>query len=70
MDVSKSIYHIQIMIKMPDPSETPTASFKAQNQDSKGIDVLCTFKTKIESQNLALSCIKDQSLYESQNQDA
>ena len=42
---------IQIKIKMPNPSQEPPASSKATNQDLKDMDILCTFKIKIESQN-------------------
>ena len=41
--------HIQIMIKMPNPSQEPQTSSKAPNQDLKDMDVLCDFKIKIES---------------------
>merc|ERR1712025_1425725 len=34
------------------------------------MDVLCTFKIKIESQNSEYGCTKDQSLYPNQYQDA
>ena len=44
--------HIQVMIKMPNPSQDLSASSAAQNHDFKDIDILCTFKIKIESQNL------------------
>ena len=37
---------------MPKPSQEPPASSKAPNQDLKDTDVLCTFKIKIESQNV------------------
>ena len=43
--------HIQINIKMTNPSQEPPASSKAPNEDLKDMDVLCTFKIKIESQN-------------------
>ena len=46
-------------IKMPNPTQEPPASSKAPNEDSKDMDVLCTFKIKIESQNLDHGCIKD-----------
>ena len=39
---------------MQNPSQETPASSKAPNQDLKDIDVLCTFKIKIESQNLEL----------------
>ena len=54
MGISKTSDHIQINIKMPIPSQEPLASSKAPNQDLKERDFLCTFKTKIESQILAL----------------
>ena len=60
MVVSKTCYHIQINIKMPNPREEPPASSKSPNEDLKDMDVLCTFKIKIESQNLDHGCINDQ----------
>jgi len=59
MDVSMPYDHIQIKIKMPNPSQEPPVSYKSPNVVSKDIDVLCTFKIKIESQNLEHGCIKD-----------
>merc|ERR1712081_46941 len=50
--VPKTSDHIQINIRMPHPSQEPPASSKAPNEDLKDMDVLCTFKIKIESQNL------------------
>ena len=47
-------------INIPNPSQEPPASSKAKNEDSKDMDALCTFKIKIESQNLDHGCIKDQ----------
>ena len=58
--LSKTSDHIQIKIKIPNPSQEPLASFKAPNQDWKEFDVLWTFKIKIESQNLEQLFIKDQ----------
>ena len=52
MDVSKTIDHIHIKIQMPNPSQEPPASSKAPSKDLKDMDFLCTFKIKIESQNL------------------
>ena len=49
---SKTSEHIQIKIKMPNPSQEPPASSKAPNEALKDIDVLCNFKIKIENQNL------------------
>ena len=45
--------------------QTPVTS-KAPNQDLKDMDVLCTFKLKMESQNLDHGCVTDQrrSLYQ------
>ena len=47
MGVSKTSDHIQIKIKMPNPSQESPVSSKAPNQDLNGIDVLCSFKIKI-----------------------
>ena len=58
--VSKSIDHIQMKIKMPNSSQEPPTTSKAPNEDLKDMDVLCTFKIKIESQNLEYVCTKDQ----------
>ena len=60
MAVSKTNDHIQINIKIPNPSQEPPASSKAPNEDLKDIDVLCTLKIKTESQNLDIGYIKDQ----------
>ena len=60
MGISKTSDHIKIKIKIPNPSQEPPASSKAPNEDLKDMDVLCTFKIKIESQNLDHGCIKDQ----------
>ena len=48
--LSKTRDQIQIKIKMPNPSQKPQVSSKAPNQDLKDMDVLCTFKIKIENQ--------------------
>jgi len=37
------------MIKMPNPSQEPPASFKAPNQDLKDMYILFTFKIKTDS---------------------
>ena len=60
MGVSKTSDHIQTKIKMPNSSQEPSESSKAPNDDLKDMDVLCTFKIKIESQNSDHGCIKDQ----------
>ena len=59
MGVLKTSDHIQIKINIPNSSQEPPASFKVLNEDLKGMDVLCTFQIKIESQNLDHGCIKD-----------
>ena len=60
MGISKTSDHIQIKIKTPNPSQEPPAPSKAPNEDLKDMDVLCTFKIKIENQNLEHRCSKDQ----------
>ena len=54
---------------MPNPSQESPASSKAPNEDLKDMDVLCTFKIKIESRNSNHGCIKDQWPCPNQNQD-
>ena len=58
------------MIKMPNPNQEPPASSKAANQDLNDMDLLCTFKIKMESQNLQLGYVKDQRLYPNQDQNS
>ena len=70
MGVSKTSDHIQIKIKMPNPSQEPPASSEAPNEDLKDIDVLCTFKITIVSQNLDHRYIKDQWPYQNQDENA
>ena len=70
MVVSKTIPHIQIKTKIPNPSQEPPAASKAPKEDFKDIDVLCTFKIKKESQKLDHGCIKHQWPYKNQDQDA
>ena len=60
MGVSKTSDHIEIKIKMLNPSQEPPVSSKAPNEDLKDMDVLCIFKIKVESQNIDHGCIKDQ----------
>ena len=69
MGVSKSNDHIQFKIKMPIPSKEPPASSKAPDQDLKDMDVLCTFKIMIQSQNLDHGGTEDQWPYPNQDQD-
>ena len=58
--VSKTSDHIQIKIKMPNPSQQPPVSSKAPNEDLKDMDDPCALKIKIKSQYLDCGCIKDQ----------
>ena len=64
MGVSKTSDHIQMKIKIASPNQEPPVSSKALNQDLKDMDILCTFKTWIESQNLDYGYIKDQQPYQ------
>ena len=70
MGVPKASDHIQIKIQIPNPSQEPPVSSKAPNEDLKDMDVCCTFKMKLENQNLDHGCIKDQWPYPNQDQDA
>ena len=54
----KTNNNIQINIRMPNSSQDPQASSKAPKEDSKDIDVLCTFKIKIENINLNMDVPK------------
>ena len=49
IDISKTIDHIKIKIKMLNPSQEHPDPTKEKRQDLKDMDVLCTFKIKIES---------------------
>ena len=51
--------HIQIKIKMPNPSQEPPASSKVPNQYFKDMGVLCTFKINVDNKNSEYGCIKD-----------
>ena len=57
---AQSKIHIQSKIQITNSNQEPPASSKAPNEDLKDMDVLCTFKIKVESQNLDHGCIKDQ----------
>ena len=70
MGVFKTIDQIEIQIKMPNPSQEPPASSKAQNYDLKDMNVLCPFKIKIERQYLEYGFFKDQWPYANQDPDA
>ena len=69
MGISKTSDHIHINIKRPNPSQEPPASSKAPNEDLKYMDVLFTFKIKIEGQHSEHECIRDQWPYLNQDQD-
>ena len=58
--VPKASNLIQTRIKMLNPSQEHPTSYKAPNKDYNDMDVLCTFKIKIESHNSKQGCIKDQ----------
>ena len=64
---SKTCDHIQIKVKMLKPGQEPQGPAKAPNQDLKDMVILCTFKIKIEIQNLDHVCIKDQWPYPNQD---
>ena len=70
MGISKTSDHIQIKIKMSNPSQEPAVSSKAPNEDLKDMNVLCTFKIKIGSQNSDNGRNRDQEPYPNQDQDA
>ena len=57
--ISKTSDYIQIKTKTPNLSQDPSVSSKAPNQDSNGMDDLCSFKIKIESTNLDQGFVKD-----------
>ena len=58
MAVSKTSDYIQIMIKMPNPCQEPSASSKAPNQDLLELDGLCTFRINLWSKILNMSVSK------------
>ena len=55
---------------MPNPSQEPSESSKAPNEDLKDLDVLCSLKTKIDSQILQYVWTKDQWPYPNQYHDS
>ena len=61
--------HIKIKIKVPNPSQAPPGSFKATYEDLEDMDVLSTFKVKIESQILNHGYRNDQWPYPNQDED-
>ena len=60
--LSKTSDHIQIKIKMSNPSQEPSASSKAPNEDLRDMDVLCTVKIKIKSKKLDIIFLSKTSL--------
>ena len=70
MGLSKISDHIQVKIQMLKPSQEPPAPTKVAYQDLKDMDVLCTFKIKVESQNSDHVYINDQWSHPNQDQDA
>ena len=48
---------------MPNSSQKPAVSLKIPNEDLMDMDVLCTFKIKIESRNLDHEYLKDRGPY-------
>ena len=62
--------HIQIKIKLPNPNHEPPVSSKAPSEDLEDMDVLCTFKIKVGSQDSEHVWIKDQWPFQSHNEDA
>ena len=52
------------------PKSGTFSILQSQNEDLKDMDVICTFKIKIESQNLDHGCMKDQWSYPNQDQKA
>ena len=59
MGLSKTSDHIQINIKVPNPSQESLFSSKVLSQDVEDIDFLCAIKMKIKSKNAEHGCIKD-----------
>ena len=51
------------------PSQKPLPLTTAPNQDLKDMDILLTFKSKVESQHLDHWCIKDKRPYPNQDED-
>ena len=51
---------------MQNPGQEPPASPKVPNDDSKDMDILCTFKIKTKSQKSESECIQDKTPYPNQ----
>ena len=58
MGISSTSDHVQIKIKIPNPSQEPPVSSKPPNKDLKDIDVPCNFKIKIEKKNWSMAVLK------------
>ena len=58
MDASKTSYHMQIKIKIPNLVQEPPASSKAPNQDLKDMDVLCPSKTRYKAKTQIMDASK------------
>ena len=69
MGISKTNDHIQIKIKIPNPSQKLPASSKAPNEDLKNMDDLCTLKSKMERESQKHGFIKVQRPYPNQDPD-
>ena len=59
MDLWKPSDLLQIKIKISDPSHKHPAFSTAPNQDDKDMDILCTYKAKIEDLKLEIVWNKD-----------
>ena len=59
MGMSKTRDYIQIKIKTPNPIHEPPAYSNTTSKDFQDMDVLCTFKIKIDSRNLEHEGIKE-----------
>ena len=67
MGEPKTTDHIQIKIKVPNQSQEHPVSSKAPTLDLEDMNVLCTLKIQIESQNSDNEPIKDQWPYSNQD---
>ena len=70
MSILKISDHIQVKIKIQNPSQESAKSSKALSQNLRDWDVLWIFKIKRESKTSEHGCIKDQWPNLNQNQDA
>ena len=70
MVVAKNRDHIQIKIQMPNPSQEPSASSKAPNEDLKGHGCSLHLLNQDREQKFKSWCIKHQWPYPNQDPDA